>query len=146
MIARDLHNTLSYERGISPITQTNSDTAIVSQIIDMADKLALEFVIMTGGLTDANATFAVLVEDGDDSGLSDAAAVADEFLLPSDTGQEAAAGFTFADDNAIKKIGYRGIKRYVRLTVTPTGNDSGAAPVAVLAVGLPRLRANVNGS
>ncbi len=146
MIARDLHSTLSYQRAISPVTQTDADTAIVGQWIDMADLLGLEFVMQTGTLSDTNATFAVLVEDADASDKSDAAAVADEFLLPSGTGQEAAAAFIFSDDDAVRKIGYRGIKRYARITITPTGNNSGNAPVSCLAVGLPRLRGNVNGS
>ncbi len=47
-------------------------------------------------------TFAVLVEEGDDSGLSDAAAVADSDLL--DT--EALAGFDFADDDVVRKVAY----------------------------------------
>lgn len=151
MIGRDLHNTLSYQRAISPAINTNSDTALVSQIIDMQPLLGLEFVIATGTLSDANATFTVLMEEGDDSGLSDAAAVADADMLPSpnnssSTAPEAAAAFIFSDDNAIKTIGYIGIKRYVRLTITPSGNDSGSAPISVVAVGLPRLRANVTGS
>ncbi len=66
-------------------------------------------------------------KDGDDSGLSDAAAVADADLL----GTESAAGFQFDDDNETRKIGYRGSKRYVRLTITPTGNTSAALIAAV---------------
>ena len=151
MIGRDLHNTLSYRRAVSPMRQTNADTAVVSQIIDMADLLGLEFVIMTGTLTDADATFAVLMEEGDASNLSDAAAVADVDMLPtpnnsSSTAPEAAASFAFGDDDAIKTIGYVGIKRYVRLTVTPTGNGAGNLDMAILAVGRPRNRGNVNGS
>ena len=151
MIGRDLHNTLSYQRALSPLTQTNADTAFVSEIIDMADLLGLEFVIMTGAMTDTDVTSTVLMEEGDASNLSDAAAVADVDMLPtpnnsSSTAPEAAAAFIFSDDNAVKKIGYVGTKRYVRLTITPTGNGAGALPIAVLAVGLPRTRGNVNGS
>ena len=87
------------------------------------------FAILTGALADVDATFDVLVEDGDDSGLSDAAAVADEFL----NGTEALAGFTFALDDGARKIGYVGPKRYVRITVTPVAN-SGAAPIAAAAI------------
>ena len=29
------------------------------------------------------------------------------------------------DDNELRKIGYVGIKRYVRATITPAGNDAG---------------------
>lgn len=151
MIGRDLHNTLSYLRAVSPMRQTDANTAVVSQIIDMADLLGLEFVIMTGALTDADATFAVLMEEGEAANLSDATAVADADMLPtpnntSSTAPEAQAGFTFEHDNAIRSIGYVGTKRYVRLTVTPTGNNSGNLDLAVLAVGLPRYRGNVNGS
>ncbi|MCH8853936.1 MAG: hypothetical protein IID41_14985, partial [Planctomycetes bacterium] len=70
------------------------------------------------------------IEEGDDSGLSDAAAVADVHLL----GTEAGAGFTEADDNVTRKIGYIGNKPYVRMTITPSGitasdNDVGAVYV-----------------
>ncbi len=149
MIGRDLHNRLSYQRGASPASTTDT-TAIVSQTIDMADLLGLEWVILTGSLADADATFTVLMEEGDVSDMSDAAAVADVDMLPtpnsvSSTAPEAAASFTFAADDSVKTIGYVGIKRYVRLTITPAAN-SGAALIAVAAVGLPRRRANVNGS
>ncbi|MCA8975802.1 MAG: hypothetical protein KDC98_13855 [Planctomycetes bacterium] len=142
---------MSYQVAVAPQTQTNADTAFVSAIIDMADLVALEFVIMLGTLTDADVTGAVLLEEGDASDLSDNTAVADIDMLPtpnnsSAVAPEAQAAFTFADDGLIKKLGYVGTKRYVRLTVTPTGNNSGALPIAVLAVGKPRLSANVNGS
>ena len=113
-----LHTGMTYLRGISPAVAGSDDTAYVSQIIDTKNYKNVEFVMLTGSLADANATFAVLVEEGDASNLSDAAAVADADL----NGTEAAAGFTFAADNTIEKIGYRGLKRYVRLTVTPSGN------------------------
>lgn len=151
MIGRDLHNTLSYQRAVSPVTQTNSDAALVSQIIDMAALLGLEFVIAIGTLSDADATFAVLMEESDASDLSGSNAVADVDMLPtpnniSSTAPEAAASFTFAADDTIKTIGYVGIKRYVRLTITPSGNGAGAASLAVVAVGLPRMSGNVTGS
>lgn len=140
MIPHDLHNRLTYLRGVSPVTQTNADTAFVSQIIDMADLMALEFVIALGTLSDAGITTVVLMEEGDDSGLSDAAAVADADLL----GTEVLASFIQSDDDAIKKIGYVGTKRYVRLTITPTGNAAGNIPIAVIAVGHPRLMGTAN--
>ena len=49
------------------------------------------------------------------------------------TGSTLAA--TFANDGICRKIGYIGTKRYVRVTVTPTSNDSGdwfMAGVAIL--------------
>src|SRR5262245_44740188 len=146
MIGRDLHNTLDYRRAVSPVTQTNSDAPFVSQIIDVANLLALEFIILLGTLSDAAFTTAVLMEASDDPSMAGANAVADVDMLPtpnnvSSTVPEVAAAFTEADDDGIKRIGYVGTKRFVRLTITPTGNAAGNIPIAVLAVGLPRARA-----
>ncbi len=135
MASRDLHNNIHTVPLIAPVAARTDNTAIVSAIIDTAGYEACELVLVTGTNTDTNATFAVLVEDGDNSGLSDAAAVADAQLI----GTEAAAGFTFADDVECRKIGYVGGKRYVRMTVTPDGNDSGNIFIAGVAVlGSPR--------
>lgn len=134
---RDLHNNVHFVRALSPLTQTNADTAFVTQIIDTANYESLEFVILLGAMTDADVTAVVLVEDGDNSSLTDNAAVDDAFLL----GTETAAAFQFGDDLGVRKIGYIGSKRYVRVTITPTGNNSGALPIAVLAVqGHPRRK------
>ena len=127
---RDFFNRLHLTSAIAPVAARTDNTAIVSSIIDRSGYEGLVFALNIGANTDANATFAVLIEDGDAANLSDAAAVADEFL----SGTEALAGFTFADDNETRKIGYKGSKRYVRMTVTPTGNDSGNIFLSALAL------------
>lgn len=138
---RDLMNHVHPVRAISPVAAATDNTAIVSQIIDRKGYDSLTFAILAGANTDANATFAVLVEDGDQSDLSDNAAVDDLQLV----GTEALAGFTFADDNETRKIGYIGDKRYVRLTITPSGNDSGNIFVAAIALlGHPDLQPTAN--
>lgn len=138
----DLHNKIHTVPLFAPIAaQTNSDTARVSSIIDTANYDSLELVLINGTNTDANATFAVLVEEGDNSALSDNTAVADADLI----GLETEAGFTFSDDIECRKIGYKGKKRYVRMTVTPTGNNSGdwfMAGIALLANGRKQPPAN----
>ncbi len=124
---RDMHNCIKVSRGLSPVAAlTNANTAFVSQIIDTANFDSTEFLILIGANTDADATFTVLVEDGDASDLSDAAAVADAYLL----GTEAGASYDFSDDNETRKIGYIGPKRYVRVTITPANNGAGDAFVA----------------
>ena len=127
---RDQANHLHFLPIIPPVAARTNNTAIVATIVDRLGYDALTFAIVTGTNTDVDATFAVLVEDGDNSGLSDNVAVADEHLV----GTEALAGFTFADDVECRKIGYVGNKRYVRLTITPTGNDSGNIFVSAVAV------------
>jgi len=135
---RDLFNNLEVSRAISP-TRVTDNTAQVSQIIDMQGYDAMLFVILIGTLADANATFAVLVEDGDNSSLTDNAAVADAELR----GTEAAAAFEFDDDDEVRKIGYLGDARYVRLTVTPSGN-TGNADLAAVALQSKAENAPVN--
>ena len=137
---RDLFNNIHPLRAISPAAATTDNTAWVSQIIDTKGFDSLTFLLLAGSLADADATFTVLVEDGDDSGLSDAAAVADDFLL----GTEALAGFTFADDNETRKIGYVGPKRYVRLTVTPANNTGNAFVTAIALLGHPMIAPTAN--
>ena len=129
---RDLHNNVEVRRAISPVSVADN-TAQVSQIIDMQGFRSLEFAIAIGSVADADATFTVLVEDGDNSGLSDAAEVSDDNLL----GTEATAGFQFDDDDEVRKIGYRGTKRYVRLTITPAANASAALMSAIAVLGHP---------
>lgn len=126
---QDRHNDIDVKRALSPVS-VSDNTAQVSQIIDLQGYNSLEFLIATGSLADADATFTALVEHGNVSNLSDAAAVPDSDLL----GLESEASFTFSNDDSVYKIGYRGIKRYVRLTITPASNASAAllAAVAVL--------------
>lgn len=125
---RDMMNNITPAVAITPAVVTDN-TAQVGAIIDRQGYEGVTFAIALGTLVDADATFAVLVEDGDDSGLSDAAAVADTGLV----GTETLAGFDFDDDGAARKIGYVGNKRYVRLTITPSAN-TGAAPMAAVAI------------
>jgi hypothetical protein len=135
---RDLVNNI-HPVGAEVVT-VSDNTPVVSPIVDVRGYDSLTFLIGAGTLADADATFAVLVEEGDNSALSDAAAVADADLI----GTEVLAAFTFAADQKARKIGYRGIKRYVRCTVTPSAN-TGSAPIAIVAVlGHPAIRPTAN--
>lgn len=120
--------------GIPP-TRVSDNTAQVSAIIDRAGHESLTWVIALGTLADADATFAVTMDHGDAADLADAAAVPAAELV----GTLAGAGFTFAHDNQVRKIGYRGAKRHCRLTISPA-NNSGNADLAALAIlGRPRV-------
>lgn len=119
---RDLASNLDLKRGLSPKAAGTGNTAYVSEILDTRSIRGAVFAILIGANTDSDATFTTLVEDGDQANLSDATAVDDAYLI----GTEAQASFTAADDdNEVRKIGYVGNKRYVRVTITPAANDSG---------------------
>ena len=126
----DLYNTIKAAPSIAPQVQTNSDAAIVGAIVDHLGFNAACYVVQTGTLTDADATTTFLLEEGDAANLSDAAAVADADLI----GTEAGSAVTFANDLVTRKLGYKGRKRYTRLTVTPSGNGAGALPISSMCI------------
>lgn len=139
-VVHELVNNIKYEVALAPLATAVADnTAQVGAIIDMQGYEHVTFILATGTLADADATFAWTIHDGEAANLSDAA-TADPACL---VGTLAGAAFTFSDDGATKKIGYTpgkgGGKRYVRATVTPTGN-AGAAPMAIIAAKLPLAR------
>lgn len=124
MAKRDLHNNL--KEVVAFKTQTvSSDTTTAGEIIDMQGFESLEIFCQMGTLTDGD--YAFKLEYGDDSGLSDNAVVPSEQLL-GDT-NDGATGIAFTadtEDDTIKKVGYVGEKRYVRLSIVSTNTTSGA--------------------
>jgi hypothetical protein len=136
---KDLHNNINLKRVISPVSVADN-TAQVGQIIDRQGYDSLEYVIATGSLADADATFTVLLEEGDVSNMSDAAAVADANLL----GTEALASFIFSDDDKVFKLGYKGYKRYTRMTITPANNASAGLISVIAVLGNPANTPTVN--
>jgi hypothetical protein len=129
----DLYNAITVMRAISPVS-VSDNTAQVSQILDRRGFGGAMLSISLGSIADADATFTVLLEHGDASNLSDAAAVPDEDLI----GTEALAGFQFDDDNETRKLGYRGVKRYLRATITPANNTSAVLMSAQWLLGAPQ--------
>ena len=138
---RDLHNSIYPKRGLSPKAATTDNTAYVSEIIDTSGFGSVEWLTLIGANTDADVTFTTLVEHDDDSGFATATAVADADLL----GTEALAGFQYDDDNELRKIGYIGNRRYVRVTITPANNGAGNVFVAgCWVLGHPRVKPTAN--
>jgi hypothetical protein len=125
---RDLMNNIDVKVAISPLATALADnTPSVSTILDLLGCNSATLVIAAGNLVDADATFAVTMDEGNVANLSDAAPVAASQLV----GSLALASFTFNEDNKCRKIGYAGSKRYIRATITPS-NNTGAAPLSAL--------------
>jgi hypothetical protein len=59
---KDLHNHINVKRAISPVSEAGT-TALVGEIIDIQGFHSLEYIIATGSLADADATFTVLLEE-----------------------------------------------------------------------------------
>lgn len=127
---RDLYNNIEVRRAESPLAAAiNDNTVIVTEIIDMRGFKSMVWAIVLGGMVDAAFTTVFLMEHGDDSGLSDNTDVPDSQMDPT----EAIIAFDQDDDDSVRKIGYKGEKRYVRLTITPSDN-TGNLPLAIIAI------------
>ena len=127
----ELFNNIDVKRVISPVSVADN-TAQVGQVIDGQGFGSVTYLIATGSIADVDATFTVLLEECDTSG-GVYTAVAD-----------ALAGFQFDDDNECRKLGYIGIKRYTRLTITPAANASAAVLAAVAVLGSPSVAPTAN--
>tara|TARA_Y100001970_G_scaffold266398_1_gene355045 strand:+ start:7182 stop:7583 length:402 start_codon:yes stop_codon:yes gene_type:complete len=130
MAKRELKSTTSPVVALNT-TAISSDTTTNGVIIDTAGYESILFIIQSGTITDG--TYTSLIQEGDDSGLSDAASVADADL----TNTEASIAFAATDDNTSKSIAYVGDKRYVRLNIVSASTSSGGTLSAVAIKGDP---------
>lgn len=103
-----------------------ADTLIVGEIIDTLGFESLEYIAQVGTIT--TGTMSLILEEGDDSGLSDAAAVSADETLGSLT------GFLVTDDDSTKRVGSIGKKRYQRLSFQPAGGTAAIDFVSAIAV------------
>ncbi len=125
---RDLHNNVSPAVALDPAAIT-TDTTTDGNAIDLQGFESCEFIAYSGTVTDG--TYTPVIEESDTGAFAgEENAVADAVLL----GTEAAAAFASADDNAVKRIGYVGGKRYVRFTVVSASTTTGVDHFGAIAV------------
>ncbi|MCW2195042.1 hypothetical protein AB7M45_007815 [Bradyrhizobium elkanii] len=131
---RDSANGMQLKAVLAAVSVADN-TAQVGSIIDIQGFTRLTYAIQIGAVADADATFAVLLEESNNADMSGANTVADGDMISETVGVAplTAAGFKFDSDGQVRKLGYRGSKRYTRLTVTPA-NNAGAAAFAAMAI------------
>ncbi len=130
MASRDLHSNIKASKALAT-SAISSDTNTDGEVIDTAGYKSCEFVILSATLTDGTYTPAILESDASDMSGATAADAAD--LI----GTVAAATFAATADGAVKKLGYKGNKRYVKLRIASTGTTSGGTVSAVCIQGEP---------
>lgn len=135
---RDLMDRVHVAAAFAPAAAVTDNTAFVSTVADLKGYGSCMLAMITGTNADADATYTVLIEDSDDN--SSFSAVDDTYL----NGTEALAAFTFADDGEPRKIGYTGLKRYLRATVTPANNTGNAFLAGVWILGNPNRQPTAN--
>lgn len=123
-MSRDIANQVDIKPAFVPKAAVTDGTAQVSLTCDTLGANASMLALVMGTLTDADAVWSVLIEDSPDD--STYTAVDDAYL----TGTEILAGFTFAEDNKCRKIGYTGSQRYWRCTIDDSTANTGNLFVA----------------
>lgn len=130
----DLYSGLKVQRVIAPVAIGTTGTGQTGKIIDRQGYIGpVLFDLAYGAVTATNATHTVTVKEGDTTGAL--TSVADTDLI----GTEASAGLgatgartSGVSKNVVKKIGYKGAKRYVQVNVKST--VTAGTPIAVNAI------------
>lgn len=114
---KDLKNDIGVAVALNPATIA-TDTTTNGNVIDLQGYESATFVIGIGTRTDG--TYTPLLKESDVSTFGgEENAVDDADLI----GTEAAAALTAS--NTVKTLGYKGSKRYLRLSVVSTSTTSG---------------------
>jgi len=114
---------------VAPMVFSNGAT-IVGQAVNRTGFRSATFLIALGTLSDADAEWAVTIKEGDTDNVSEHTPVNDVDLI----GTEALAGFTHASDNSCRKIGYKGVKKYISIEIDDSVGNSTSAAVCVIAL------------
>lgn len=129
----DMDSVIAPSRATSPGAITAGNATLTTQTIDRKGYESLEFIYISGTVTDG--VFTVTMYEGDASNMSDETAVAAADILGT---SPVFTGTTSADDDAVKRFGYKGSKRYVRCKAVQSGATTGGYLAAVAILGKPR--------
>jgi hypothetical protein len=127
-ISRDLKSNVKVVHALnSALTTATTDTD--GSAVDLMGYGSALLVAQTGVVTLTDTTITLTVQESDTSTASDFTNVADADLIGTE-----AADFLFSGSiaNSVKKIGYKGLKRYVR--VRRAGAASATGIVGAIAI------------
>lgn len=130
MPRKDLKHNIDVKEAI-PSTSVAANGATVGNIIDTLGYESVTFVIKGETLTDG--VYTPSIEEGNDPALADTAAAGTDYILDS----YADSALQPTDDNKARTLGYTGMKRYVRLTLTASAVTSGGRVSANCVLGGP---------
>lgn len=141
---RDLINNVSRDQVLDPVVVT-ADLNTTTTDMQGFDSLIMSLLMGDSGDTlSGSVFFELILQHGDESDGSDAAAVADTDVILDSGGSIASGVFATidapAEDSLDFNIGYVGTKRYVRVRIDATGTHSNGTPIGVIALkGHPAL-------
>lgn len=121
----DMHNNAKVQRVIAPIA-IGANATKSGKVIDRLGYGGVEFIASYGAVTTTGTIVTLVVKEGDVTGTMTSVADADllgtELLasLP----VQASARTSEVGKNVSKRVGYKGIKRYVSVDAVGTGTTS----------------------
>lgn len=118
---RGLHYRIQVKRSIGPVAVGTTGTGQTGKIVDRKGFNQVEFVLGYGAITATNAVFTLIVKEGDTTGAM--TSIADGDLDGTESAAAIAAGTPRTSDSnklVTKRLGYRGIKRYVQAFIKST--------------------------
>ena len=119
----ELHSNIKQTLALSPVALGATGTS-AGKIIDRQGYGGVEFLVGYGAITTTGSSVTVVVKEGDVTGTL--TSVADADLLGTETlaGLAAGARTSGTGQQVVKRIGYKGTKRYVQLSLTNAGTTS----------------------
>lgn len=136
-IRYDIANNLPLLTGSGAAGTSSDNTAMTfpssSTGFDTRDNEAINVVITSGTLADADATFATTITESDTTNGTYTAVPATEL-----SAALSSVNFVYSEDNVAKQISLKPTKRYVRVVVTPAAN-TGASAFSVVAQGVKNI-------
>lgn len=116
----DMHSNVTIVRGAGPVAIGTTGTGQAGAIIDRRGYGGVQFLVSYGTVTATAAVYTVTVSHGDATGAMTSVADADLIGTEALAGVAAGARTDGSTKNVVKKIGYRGNKRYVQCGVKST--------------------------
>ena len=128
----DLHNNIDATVVVESVAVGTTGTGKTGRVIDLQGYGGVEFVINVGAITATAAIFSVVIMEGDVTGTL--TSVADIDLLGTEllAGVVAATRVDFSTEKVVKRIGYKGGKRYVQANISSTA--TAGTPVSITAI------------
>ncbi len=146
MTMRDLHNNVAPVQALPAQTINQGTGALNTGAVDLGGFAGAQVVVHYGEIVEMGASpvggaqIAIRLEHADDNGSGAPGAFADATVADVTGVASVAAGVvaTATSDLVPTSFGYVGDKRYVRVTLTPTGLTSGGPVGVIVNKGHPR--------
>lgn len=140
----DLHSNIKVVQNIVPIVLNNDTEGTPASGVDTKGFDACEFIVSVGASADTLSGSVYLelkLQHSDDNSAWSAVSSVDDIIVgscPRVTTVDSNGTFALidaaAEDEFHFRIGYRGIKRYVRVFIDTTGTHTNGTPVSSIAV------------